>query len=60
MSLVGAISVPSPLKTGTNLLDPLPPQSLNGESKQDFDTGVCSGKGENVGRYNSIIIVHKL
>ena len=30
MSPVGAIFVPSPLKTGTNLLHPLPLQSLNG------------------------------
>ena len=29
MSPEGAILVPSPLKTGTNLLHPLPPQSLN-------------------------------
>ena len=30
MSLVGSILVPSALKTGINLLHPLPPQSLNG------------------------------
>ena len=29
MSLVGAIFVPFPSKTGTNMLHPLPPQSLN-------------------------------
>ena len=30
MSLVGAIFVPFPPKTGTSLLNPRPPQSLNG------------------------------
>ena len=35
MSPVGAIFVPSPLKTGTNLLHPLPPQSLNGSVAYD-------------------------
>ena len=32
MSTVGALLVPSPLKTGTNLLSPLPAKSLNGSA----------------------------
>ena len=35
MSPVGAIFVPFPLKTGTNLLHPRPPQLLNGSNGQD-------------------------
>ena len=44
---VGAIFVPSPLKTGTNLLHPLPPQSLNGADVPSMVwpilTKICSG-----------------
>ena len=35
MSSVGTIFVPSPLKTGTNWLRPLPPQSVNGSADED-------------------------
>ena len=42
MSSIRAIFVPSPLKTGTKLLHPLPPQSLNGSviSKRAVPTRV--------------------
>ena len=40
MSPVGDVFVPSPPKTGTNLLHPLPPQSLNG-SDHSFFVFVC-------------------